>query len=76
MALTLKQSLKLHLSANRYTLTDFAKYTKIAPSTISQILSGKRNPKYESAVKLAKAANDLSGLNDFYTWQDFKEISK
>lgn len=76
MAPTLKQSLKENLTSNRWVLNDLCKEAKISQTLLSLILSGKRNPRYENAVRLAEAANKLTGLDDFYKWQDFREDSK
>lgn len=73
MSLTLKESLKKHLSAQRYNLSNLATEAGVSLPSLSRILSGQRNPKYETAKKLAEAANELTGLENFYTWQDFKE---
>jgi len=73
MSLTLKESLRKHLGAKRYRLYHLSEKAGVSQTLLSLILSGERNPKYETAKKLAKAANELAGLEDFYTWQDFKE---
>jgi len=72
MSLTLKESLTNHLKAKRYNLGHLAKEANISRSCISLILSGKRNPKYETAVNLAAAANRLIE-DDYYTFEDFKD---
>ena len=72
MSLTLKESLKTHLKAKRYNLGHLAKEANVSQATVSLILSGKRNPKYETAVQLAEAANRLIE-EDYYTFEDFKD---
>ena len=76
MSLTLRESLKKHLEAKRYNLSSLANDAGVPAPTLSRILSGQRNPKYETAKKLAESANKLTGLEDFYSWQDFKEQKK